>query len=144
MKTTKRFEDAVTKLYTAFHNNELNAFDCKHCAVGNICDVKQDWFIHHVNKIKSGIIELTNEESLYSPPRYKDYSEDEIVKIEYVFLSEWAKEKSKKGGDKEIQFKGLCAVVEYLCELDNIPNVMDFTSLFYTEDNKAVNQLQFN
>lgn len=38
MKTTKRFDNAVTKLYNAFHNGELNAMDCTMCAVGNMCD----------------------------------------------------------------------------------------------------------
>lgn len=42
-KLPKRFTDAVTKLYTAFHNNELNAMECAHCAVGNICDNSYRW-----------------------------------------------------------------------------------------------------
>ena len=45
--------------------------------------------------------------------------------------------------DKEQQFKGLCAVVEYLCELDGIPNVMDYTSLFETKEGKPVKELTF-
>jgi len=36
MKTTERFEKAVSKLYNAFHENRLDASDCEHCAVGNI------------------------------------------------------------------------------------------------------------
>ena len=43
MKTTKRFEDAVTKLYTAFHEGKLDAFDCSACAVGNMLDNEGSW-----------------------------------------------------------------------------------------------------
>lgn len=35
---SERFTNAVTKLYNAFHKGTLNAWDCKACAVGNICD----------------------------------------------------------------------------------------------------------
>jgi hypothetical protein len=43
MKTTERFENAVMKLYNAFHRNELNANNCQMCAVGNICDNNYQW-----------------------------------------------------------------------------------------------------
>lgn len=42
---------------------------------------------------------------------------------------------------KDEQFKGLCAVVEYLCELEGIPNVMDYTCLFETDNNEPKHQL---
>ena len=44
---------------------------------------------------------------------------------------------------KHHQFKGLEAVVKYLCELDGIPNVMDYTSLFESVNDKPVNELQW-
>ena len=37
-----RLENAITKLYNAFHNGELNSLDCRHCAVGNLCDNSGD------------------------------------------------------------------------------------------------------
>ena len=43
MKTTKRFDLAIQKLYQAFHNNTLNPDDCKLCAVGNILDNNDNW-----------------------------------------------------------------------------------------------------
>ena len=43
MKTTKRFEKAVTRLYDAFHNGELYAYDCSKCAVGNMCNGNSAW-----------------------------------------------------------------------------------------------------
>ena len=44
---------------------------------------------------------------------------------------------------KQTQFKGLEAVINYLCELDNIPNIMEYTSLFEYQDNKPLKELQF-
>lgn len=38
MKTSKRLEQALTKLYNAYHNKQLNPEDCAACAVGNILD----------------------------------------------------------------------------------------------------------
>ena len=43
MKTTERFEKAVTKLYNAFHKGKLNAMYCDACAVGNMCDNDSSW-----------------------------------------------------------------------------------------------------
>ena len=43
MKNSIRFENAIYKLYTAFHNKTLNPDDCKQCAVGNILDNKDSW-----------------------------------------------------------------------------------------------------
>jgi hypothetical protein len=42
-KVPKRFEDAVTKLYNAFHNGDLEAGNCSKCAVGNMCDNNANW-----------------------------------------------------------------------------------------------------
>ena len=43
MKTPKRLENALVKLYEAFHNNTLNPEDCTACAVGNILDNHDSW-----------------------------------------------------------------------------------------------------
>ena len=42
---------------------------------------------------------------------------------------------------KELQFKGMCAVIEYLCELDNVPNVMEIKSLFEYDNDAPEKQL---
>jgi len=39
----KRFTDAVSKLYNAFHKGELNAMSCTKCAVGNLCNNNESW-----------------------------------------------------------------------------------------------------
>lgn len=144
MKLPIRLEKAITKLYNAFHNNELNAFRCAHCAVGNICNNNRSWIddLHDskfrlvVNRDLSEIDfkQLTPSISVLE----SGYSLYEISKIEKLFIDahydfdiEICDQQKKMA-----QFKGLCAVVEYLCELDGIPNVMDYTKLFETENEK--------
>lgn len=136
----KRFTDAVSKLYNAFHENKLDQYYCTACAVGNICDGNDSWahligvgavFTHGK---KSSFFEnlVHNEHTLKT-----GYSLFELSTIESVFMT------AAFTNRKEHQFKGLCAVIEYLCELDNIQNIMDFTSLFETENDKPVKELQF-
>ena len=147
MKTTKRFEKAISKLYYAFHEGTLDAMDCEACAVGNILG-HGDWGSNYIP-----------EEGMWNGPIRKyfyqtsiknnsGYSLKELGEVERRFLNvsmkngkyiEWNRYNRKK----EIQFKGLCAVVEYLCELDNIPNIMDYTFLFETENNKPLKELTF-
>lgn len=137
MKLPIRLEKAITKLYTAFHEGRLNANDCQACAVGNICNNSMDWRNHarFDTNIKAPIIS-----NYYELPKdiiKSGYSAFELIKVEELFLKAC---KFRKGTKKQ-QFKGLCAVVEYLCELDKIPNVMDYTKLFETENNQPKHQL---
>jgi len=141
MKKTKRFNQAVMVLYNAFHENRLDAFSCKACVVGNMIKGSKIWRMNNVIGIEKGLSPVKAEGRYYSPPFHKDYSEQELLNIEAVFLTEWSKEKSYDGTNKEIQFKGLCAVVEYLCELDGIKNVLDYTKIFETENDKPKYQL---
>jgi hypothetical protein len=143
MKTTKRFDEAVMKLYNAFHENRLNAMDCTACAVGNICDGSSDWrYVEEYNMGSIGISMGINPEPCINA---SGYSLKELMNIESYFLygsprgcSRVFKNISK---EKDEQFKGLCAVVEYLAELDNVPNPMDYTKLFETENDKPKYQL---
>ena len=146
MKTTKRFDRAVIKLYNAFHNGTLNAMDCEECAVGNICDNSDEWAINDK-------FDLNNKWNNRPIPKHIEistgYSKKELETIETLFVygvKNGYQYKHKHEGanerkDKEIQFKGLCAVVEYLCELDGIKNVLDYTKLFETENDKPKYQL---
>ena len=142
MKTTKRFDNAVRKLYTAFHKGELDVYDCNHCAVGNICDNKDEWkFIRNKGYDIGHIAPLINKKTLNVIEPF-GYSPQELIIIELLFMRGTRKDREMRifthNDDikerKEIQFQGLCAVIEYLCELDNIPNVMDYTSLFEYKD----------
>lgn len=143
MKLPIRLENAITKLYTAYHSNTLNAFDCRACAVGNICDGSDMWadyFGHNVVRTKNDKVIGVYENSEALIPYFKNgYNQNELHMVENLFLKEFIGIVGKK--DKEMEFKGLCAVVEYLCELDNIPNVMDYTKLFETENNEPKYQL---
>lgn len=137
MKLPIRLENAITKLYTAYHSGELDAMNCEHCAVGSICNNDSAWdnlpifqsTLKWGNYIQPCDYELELAEIVI---KESGYSKEELQKVEIIFLTAT----DFKKGDKETQFKGLCAVVEYLCELDNVPNVMDYTKLFETENNQ--------
>jgi len=145
MKTTKRFDKAVIKLYNAFHKGRLNSNHCGACAVGNIVGhgfwsggAPSDYIIG-VRMVR----EITINDNV------SGYNKKELAGIEYRFImavhSSGPTYNGKKGRyneKKKDHFRGLCAVVEYLCELDNIPNVMDFTKLFeYNKENQPIYRL---
>lgn len=145
MKTTERFEKAVTKLYNAFHKGELNAMICSRCAVGNMCDNQTHWSA--VSKGSYGVCLRNYVGKAKEVIDKTGYSPAEINTIEWLFM--WGvrpKENRIKrwmplGMSKETKFKGLCAVVEYLCELDGIPNIMDYTSLFEYNEKGSIKEL---
>lgn len=135
METPKRFTDAVTKLYTAFHEGNLYSNNCSACAVGNIIGHGR-WrgssYIEYVERNIPCIKRIY----LFEQKNDSGYSLEELAMVEYLFI--------KCIGDqetKENHFKGLCSVVKYLCELDNIPNVMDIQSLFEYKGNQPKKQL---
>lgn len=142
MKTTKRFENAITKLYKAFHDGTLDSGNCHHCAVGNICNNSANW--SEEGSFYIGVYHKKGSErhkKAISEIDKTGYSVQELVRIESIFM----RYTSTFTGHhlKEKEFDGLCAVVEYLCQLDGIPNVMDYTSLFETENNKPIKELAF-
>lgn len=131
MKTSERFTNAVTKLYNAFHKGELNAMDTCACAVGNICNNTPEWSrinLHTENAINTG------------------YSAKELWRIELLFMfgkdGERDAEVTKQPRYNDNVFEALCDVIEYLCELDGIPNVMDYSKLFETENNEPKYKLE--
>jgi hypothetical protein len=153
MKTTERFDNAVRKLYTAFHEGTLDAMDCEHCAVGNLCDNRRDWF--SLNGLPIG-------DTQRIPDTFRQntgYSNQELVVIEHLFIygtkpapgckfyntisnPEVESGLRAKQEQRELQFQGLCAVVEYLAELDGIPNPFDLSELFGYDKAKAEKQLE--
>jgi len=132
METTERFEKAVTKLYKAFHEGALNAYNCHACAVGNMCDGYAKWGVNSRNRIGQ-ITDIRCKE-------LSKYELSELGRVEKIFMSYFPE--SHLSDNKELQFKGLCAVVEYLCELDGIQNVMDYSSLFEYDEQGAKKELQ--
>ncbi|WP_422107424.1 Na(+)-translocating NADH-quinone reductase subunit F [Winogradskyella sp.] len=136
MNTSSRFDAAVEKLYTAFHNNTLNPEDCSQCAVGNILDHKDSW--KHMTdmhgSVKLNYVGLVHQNL---GRRFNGYSPLELLQIEAAFLKGCGYRLGKNFchkpdyfNDKAILFNGLSEVVSTLCELDHIKDIMDCSSLF--------------
>tara|TARA_R110002096_G_scaffold179352_8_gene356362 strand:+ start:1121 stop:1573 length:453 start_codon:yes stop_codon:yes gene_type:complete len=148
MKTTPRLESALRKLYTAFHNNTLNPECCKQCAVGNILNHTDSW--KHLSD-SHGALELNYVGKVNQAlgRKFNGYSPLELLKIENIFLNtcgyqlplHYKNEKPQNPTDKAVLFNGLCAVISFLCELDNIKNVMDYKRLFEFEDERPKYEL---
>ena len=137
MKTTARFEAAVIKLYTAFHSNTLNPECCKQCAVGNILNQTAQW--KHLSdehgSLNLNYIGLVNQRF---GRRFSGYTPLELLQIEHAFLKgcgyqlplNHKNSKPEHATNPDNLFKGLSYVVEVLCKLDNLPNVMDCSKMF--------------
>ena len=141
MKTTRRLEQALIKLYNAYHNNLLNPEDCKACSVGNILDNHDSW--KHLTE-GHGSLKLSYVGRVHENlgRKFNGYTPLEILQIEKVFLDACGfstplchyNKRPKNPTSKDILFDGLSAVIALLCEFDNIKNVMDFSKLFEQEN----------
>ncbi|MAB57582.1 MAG: Na(+)-translocating NADH-quinone reductase subunit F [Aequorivita sp.] len=144
MKTSKRLDQALQKLYTAFHNNTLNPECCKQCAVGNICDGTDSW--KHLSN-GHGTFQLSYVGRVHQSlgRRFNGYTPLELLNIEAEFLKgcgytlplHHKNAKPKNPTDKETLFGGLAAAIAYLCKLEGISNVIDPADLLRKA--KAVN-----
>lgn len=151
MYTSKRLEQAITKLYTAFHDHTLHPECCKSCAVGNILDNTEAWkhlsdahgsvVLNYIGKVHQGLGRTFN-----------GYTPQELLQIEAVFLKAcgyslpltYKATKPSNPEDKEILFQGLSETISFLCKLDGITNVMDYSKLFeFKEDHAPVYELSF-
>ncbi|MDN3492931.1 Na(+)-translocating NADH-quinone reductase subunit F [Winogradskyella bathintestinalis] len=136
MKTSFRFESAINKLYTAFHNKTLNPDDCKQCAVGNILDNKDNW--KHLTDFH-GSTQLNYVGLVHQNlgRRFNGYTPVELLQIERAFLIGCGYDltthkplfKPETLDDSDL-FNGLCEVVALLCGLDGIRDIMDCSVLF--------------
>lgn len=143
MKMTKRLDAALGKLYDAFYNGTLNPACCKNCAVGNICNNTDSW---KELSDSHGSLNLNYLGLLHQNlgRKFEGYTPLELLNIEAEFLKACGyvlplnhkNPKPKNPASPETLFKGLCAVVEYLCNLDNVQNVMDYKALFQQEIEK--------
>ena len=143
MKTSVRFNNAINKLYNAFHNNTLNPEDCKQCAVGNILGQKDFW--QHLTDYH-GTTELNYLGLLHQNlgRKFNGYSPIELLQIESAFLKGCGYQFSNKNRlykpdqitDYNL-FKGLCEVVTELCLIDGTANIMDCSVLFAFETTKS-------
>lgn len=89
----KRFTEAVTKLYNAFHNGTLDAMNCSACAVGNICNNNKEWDdygIFYSNLYDNGdyIWNPTDEEKQTGLEVIEKtgYSPNELKNVEILFI----------------------------------------------------------
>jgi len=143
MKTTQRLDTALRKLYKAFHEGTLHPECCKQCAVGNILDNTDSW--KHLTdlhgSLKLNYVGMVNQNF---NRRFNGYSPLELLQIEAEFLKgcgyslplDLKCKKPKNPTDNEILFNGLCKAVEFLCQLDGIKNVMDYTKLLEFKQRK--------
>lgn len=141
MKTPKRLEQALIKLYNAFHNNELNPECCSACAVGNILDNHDSW--KHLAH-QHGSLELSYVGSVHQRlgRKFNGYTPLELLQIEKVFLEACGfrvplchyNPKPQNPTHKDTLFNGLCAVIAYLCSIEEIANVMDYSKIFEYEN----------
>ncbi len=137
MQTSTRFNQAVTKLYRAFHDNTLHPECCKSCAVGNILDNTDSW--KHLTETH-GSTELSYVGKVHQNfgRKFNGYTPLELLKIEQAFLSGCGYNgplnrsciKPKDPTNKDLLFDGLSAVIGLLCQLDGVENVMDCSKLF--------------
>tara|TARA_R110002049_G_scaffold993_3_gene7128 strand:- start:4413 stop:4874 length:462 start_codon:yes stop_codon:yes gene_type:complete len=148
MKTTIRLEQAIQKLYVAFHNNTLYPECCKQCAVGNILDNTDSWkhLSDHHGALQLNYVGLVHQNL---GRKFNGYSPLELLQIEAAFLKACGYQlplhhknnKPKNPTDKDILFNGLSEVIKLLCEMDGVSNVMDYTKLFEIENKKPRYQI---
>lgn len=150
MKNSPRLDQAISKLYKAFHNDNLNPECCKSCAVGNILDNTDTW--KHLTE-GHGSLKLTYVGKVNEAfgKKLNGYTPAELLQIEAAFLNgcgyslplSYKTNKLVDRTSKEVMFNGMCEAVAVLCKLDGISNVMDYSRLFEFEDNQPVNELAY-
>jgi len=147
MNTSIRLENAIQKLYTAFHNDTLHPEYCHSCAVGNIMEQKDAW--QHLTDAH-GSLQLNYVGRVHQSfgRRFQGYTPMELLQIEAAFLKacgytlplQRGSKRPENPKDKDLLFDGLSAVVRYLCDLDQIPDIMDCSALFNWTKDKTPSQ----
>jgi len=145
MKTSDRFNNAISALVKGFFNETLSKGSCTACAVGNICGGdaslanvfmtawgQQDFYPHAYNGMTKDVIDATG------------YSWKDLAKVELAFETS----SLIYGGDyhkhtkEEImqdQYNGLMSVVEVLCKIEGIDTEETKEMFSYRiEENKPV------
>lgn len=136
MQLPTRLEGAISRLYKAYYQTELNPECPKNCAVGNICNNTDTW--EHLTvahgSLKLSYVGLVNENF---GKRIFGYSPMELLQIEVVFLKGCGYQvpvnrnlkRPSKPANQDVLFDALCDTVEFLCKLDHVSNVMDNSML---------------
>ncbi|WP_034261079.1 hypothetical protein [Altibacter lentus] len=131
MTLSLRLEQALTKLYRAFHEGTLHPECARQCAVGNICDHSDTWR-HFTDVHGSQQLNYVGLVHQRLGRRYHGYTPQELLTAEAVFLKGCGysvpfgrnKTKPEHPTHTDTLFEGLCAVTRYLCELEGVKDVM--------------------
>lgn len=146
---TSRLEQALTKLYNAYHNGNLQPECACGCAVGNILDGTDAWK-HLSDDHGSTVLNYLGRVHETLGRRFNGYKPSELLLIEKTFLEacgyktplrHWNKKPSNTA-DKDLQFLGLCEVVSLLCAMDNEPDALRLTTLFERENDLPKHAIQ--
>lgn len=151
METTKRLDNALRKLYNAFHKGSLHPECCKQCAVGNILDNTDTWK-HLTDLHGSVVLNYVGMVNQNFGRRFNGYTPLELLQIEAEFLKGCGYtlpldrncKKPINTTDKETLFQGLSKAVEFLCKLDGIENVMDYSKSFEIDKTRKPNNYMVN
>ncbi len=160
-KTPERFNRAMKALIQAFFNDKLSKGDCTKCAIGNMCGGSRDWqaifytgedlFGNITQKIEpDNYIDAYIDKygSMLYPKSVIDktgYTWQELAKVEKAFelatiISHDRYKMITKSSIMQDQFNGLMAVVEVLCEIDNIDPIEYKQAFEYNEKFEQVNK----
>jgi len=148
MKSSQRLDNALKKLYNAFHEGTLHPECCKQCAVGNILDHTDGW--KHLSDFHgSTILNYVGLVNQNIGRRFNGYTPTELLQIEVEFLKGCGYsvplgrngKKPKNPTEKETLFNGLCKTIEFLCQLDGVENVMDYSKLFEQKNKRQSNYI---
>ncbi|MDC7994797.1 Na(+)-translocating NADH-quinone reductase subunit F [Altibacter sp. HG106] len=146
MPTTERFQTAIEKLYRAFHSSKLHPECSRQCAVGTLCDQNDFWshFSDHHGDTQLNYVGRVHQ---LLGKRYHGYSPQELLEIEAAFLEgcgyqlplHFSTKNYVNATDKHVHFKGLCAAIQKLSELDQSRDPLDISVLLdYLPKNKSV------
>lgn len=136
MILSNRLEQAINKLYEAFHSGSLHPECSCNCAVGNILDRKDFWknLSDDHGSLQLNYVGIVNQKF---GKRFNGYSPLELLHIENAFLRGCGYSiPLRHNGSKphypqsmDVQFEGLCEAITVLCKLDGIKNVLDVNQL---------------
>ena len=132
MSLPNRLQQALDKLYMAFHNGTLHPECCMQCAVGNILDNNDSW--KHLTDIH-GSVKLNYLGMVHQNlgRKFNGYTPLELLQIEAAFLEgcgysgpiDRSCKKPQDPTSKDTLFNGLSNAIALLCELDGVANVLD-------------------
>lgn len=147
MTNVPRLEQAILKLYTAFYDQTLIPESCTHCAVGNICNNTEAWanFTDIHGSVQLNYVGMVHERI---ERKHYGYSPLELLQIEATFLKACGYRLPLKGNytqpkelTNDLLFTALEETIAFLCTLDNVTNVFDYTKILRDRITLSANKL---